>query len=337
MKNKKNLGRSLLFSIAFIFFLLGCNSKDKDRLIEKHDDFLSITCTTYIQPDKEDMLTTIYQYAPNTGEVKEIYNFSYTTQYPLGVFSSNDKVVYYTKRDDSKRDQIFSYNVENKEETQLTTNLRAVNQIIPTKEKVFFVASIDRVLRLGMLDKQSGIISYWGDEDTNVETIAINPNTEHIYISAFSYSKNREVLEKQFISDENKYTMPLFSVYETNYSFTDTRKFLSGHAWIKILMVNMKENKLIAIYDKEYNSDEKSKAVAIDVNSQENEEFNLPPERMNVDGASFSVDGKGLYVTSVVNDKRGVYYYDFKSKEYTKVFISEDGFMNNFQLVLNSQ
>ncbi|WP_151736889.1 hypothetical protein [Paenibacillus tengchongensis] len=283
------------------------------------------------------MLTTIYQYAPKTGEVTEIYNFPYTTQYPLGVYDSKDKAVYYTKKDKNNRDQIFRYHTETKEEVQLTTNLRAVNQIIPAEEKVFFVASTDKVLRLGMLDKQSGVISYWGDEDTNVETIAINPETEHIYISAFSYSQDREVIEKQFLSDENNYSMPLFSVYETDYSFKDTSNFLSVHAWIKILMVNLKDNKTIAIYDKEYNSEELSKAVAIDIRSQEIEEFKLPPERMLVDGANFSADGKGLYVTSIVNDQRGIYYYDFESKEYTTVFISKDGFINNFQYISSVQ
>lgn len=335
MKNKSILLRGILISILFMVLLIGCNSNS--RIEEQPNEALSITCTTYIQPDKEEMLTTIYQYVPKTGEVTEIYNFPYTTQYPLGVFSSKDKAVYYTKKDEANKDQIFSYHTETKEEVQLTTNLRAVNQIIPTKEKIFFVASIDKVLRLGVLDKRSGIISYWGDEDTNVETIAINPKTEHIYVSAFSYSQDREVIEKQFLSDENNYSMPLFSVYETDYSFKDTHKLFSVHAWIKILMVNMMDNKTIAIYDKEYNSEENSKAVAIDSSSQEIEEFKLPPERMLVDGANFSANGKGLYVTSIVNDKRGVYYYDFQSKEYTTVFISKDGFINNFQFISSAQ
>ena len=335
MKNKLFLAKGILLTVVFVLLLVGCNSKNS--LIQQNDDYISITRTTYIQPDTDEMTTAIYQYALKTGELTEIFNFPYTAQYPLGVFSSNDKVVYYTKTDDNKHDQIFSYNIETKEETKLTTNLRAVNQIIPTKEKVFFIASLNRVLRLGMLDKQSGVISYWGDEDTNVETITINPDTEKIYISAFSYSQDREVIEKQFVSDENKYTMPLFSVYETDFEFTDTQQIFSEHAWIKILMVNRIDNKIIAIYDKEYNSEEKSKAVSINASSHELEEFILPPERMQVDGASFSVDGKGLYVTSVLNDKRGIYYYDFESKEYTPVFISEDGFINNFQLILNDQ
>ncbi|WIV17768.1 hypothetical protein QPK24_15240 [Paenibacillus polygoni] len=334
MRNKL-LAKGLLLTVVLILLLVGCNSKN--NLIEQNDDYLSITTTTYIQPDSDEVTTSISKYTPKTKERTEIFNFPYTSEYPLGVFSSNDKVVYYTKTDGNKHDQIFSYNLETKEETKLTTNLRAVNQIIPTKEKVFFIAASNRVLRLGMLDKQSGVISYWGDEDTNVETITINPDTEKIYISAFSYSQDREVIEKQFVSDENKYSMPLFSIYETDFKFTDTQQLFSEHAWIRILMVNRIDNKIIAIYDKEYNSGEKSKAVSINASSHEVEEFILPPERMQVDGASFSVDGKGLYVTSVINDKRGIYYYDFESKEYTPVFISEDGFINNFQLILSNQ
>lgn len=331
MKNKSFiiLGISAL---VLVFLLVGCSSKSN------LDDSISIISTTYIQPDTDKMTTSVHQYIPRTGEVTEIYKFPYTSQYPLGVFSTNDQAVYYTKRDDNNRDQIFRCDVKTKEEVQLTSDLRAVNQIIPTEKKVYFVASSkDQVLRLGMLDKHSGVISYWGDEDTNVETITIDPKTEHIYISAFSYSQDREVIEKQFISDENKYSMPLFSVYETDYLFSKTQKLFSKNAWIRILVVNMIDNKLIAIYDKEYNSEEKSKAVAIDINSHEVEEFILPPERMQVDGASFSVDGKGLYVISVINDKRGIYYYNFDSKEYSPIFISEDEFINNFQFVSSIQ
>lgn len=319
--------KNILLIISCMLLLVSCRNSN--------NDYISIACTTYDQPNTENMTTTIYQYIPKTGKATEIFSFPYTSQYPLGVFDSHSNTVYYTKRDTLNHDQIFSVNLKTKDSVQLTTNLRAVNQIVPTKDKVFFVASIDRVLRLGVIDKNSGIISYWGDEDTNIETITINPNTEKIYISSFSYKKDREEIENQFISDEYSYSVPLFSISETDYSFMNTNLIMSGHAWIRLLMVNPSNDNLIAIYDKEYNSEEDSRAVSINTASYEIEEFALPPERMQVDGGSFSADGNGVYVLSAINDERGVYYFDFINKEYTPIFISENGFVNNFQSFLN--
>ena len=319
--------KDILLIISCILLLVSCNNLN--------NDYISITCTTYDQLNTENMTTTIYQYIPKTGKTTEVFSFPYTSQYPLGVFDSHSNTVYYTKRDNLNHDQIFSFNLKTKESTQLTNNLRAVNQIVPTKDKIFFVASINRVLRLGAIDKNSGTVSYWGDEDTNVETITINPSTEKIYVSFFSYKEDREAIENQFVSDEYSYSVPLFSISETDYSFMNTNLIMSGHAWIRLLMIDPTNNNLIAIYDKEYNSEEDSMAVSINTTSYEIKEFILPPERMQVDGGCFSTDGNGVYVLSVINDERGIYYFDFTAKEYIPIFISENGFVNNFQSFLN--
>ena len=55
---------------------------------------------------------------------------------------------------------------------------------------------------------------------------------------------------------------------------------------------------------------------------------------MQVDGGSFSKNGKGLYVISVLNNQRGIYYYDLLTGEYTEIFTTEDAFINNFQFIL---
>ena len=323
------IGIILMITLA-IFLLTGCND---GPILNASTDYLSITSTTYIDPNTEEMTTSIHKYIPSTGELNKVFSFPYTSQYPLGVLSSYDNTVYYTKRDSSNRDQIYSYNLDTNEEVQLTTELRAVNQIIPTSDKIFFIASLDRVLRLGVLDKMNNIISYWGDEDTNVETMVINPNNQKIYLSVFSYSKDRENIENQFISGENQYKMPLFSIYETDYTFTETKEMFSACVWIRNLLVNFTNNSVVAIYDEYYNSDEVSKAIAIDTSSDTIEDFDLPPQRMQVDGGSFSKDGEGLYVISEIGDKRGIYYYNFVTKEYTPIFITEDEFVNNFLFI----
>lgn len=322
---KKN--REIIIVLVLITFILASCSK-------KSSDYISITLTTYNQGDTEEMTTSIYSYSIKDKETKKIFDFPFTAQYPLGVFSEEDNSVYFTKRDNLQHDQVFLYNLDEDKEYQLTTDLRAVNQIVPTKETVFFVASAtDQVLRLGALNKDSQYISYWGDKDINVETITLNPVTQKIYISGFSYSEDRENIEKQFVSDDNVYSMPLFTIYETDYNFTEAKELFSTNSWIRLLLMNKIDNNLVAVYDKEYNSFEPSESVTINLETSEIKKFRLPKDRIQVDGGGFSSDGKEIYGTFVLDDQRGIYSYEIDSKKYSPIFSSEDGFINNFQIM----
>lgn len=325
IKNNSKLGK-LILMILIMAILASCSNSGSD--------YISITLTSYNQDDTGEMTTSIYQYSIQDKETKKIFDFPNTTQYPLGVFSEKDNSVYFTKRDSQKHDQIFQYNLSDDKEFQLTTELRATNQIIPTKETIFFVASTtDQVLRLGSINKDSQSIRYWGDKDINVETITLNPETQKIYISGFSYSEDRENIEKQFVSDDNVYSMPLFVVYETDFNFKETKELFSTNSWIRLLLMNKSNNNLVAVYDKEYNSPDPSKAVTINLETGETKDFKLPKERVQVDGGGFSSDGKEMYGTFILDDQRGIYLYEVDSQKYSPIFSSKDGFINNFQII----
>ncbi len=327
MKKKGEIDIALLIVIILITaILVSCSKIDSD--------YMSITLTSYNQEDTEEMTTSIYQYSLQDKETKKIFDFPSTTQYPLGVFSEKDKSVYFTKRDSQEHDQIFQYKLSDEKEYQLTTDLRAINQIIPTKETLFFVASsTDKVLRLGSFNKDNQSVRYWGDEDINVETITLNPETQKIYISGFSYSEDRENIEKQFVSDDYVYTTPIFVVYETDFNFKETKELFSTDSWIRLLLMNKSNNNLVAVYDKEYNSPDPSKAVTINLETGETKDFKLPKERVQVDGGGFSSDGKEMYGTFILDDQRGIYSYEVDSQKYSPIFSSKVGFINNFQII----
>ena len=198
----------------------------------KFNDYLSITCTTCTNSDDEEMITTLLEYIPEKDTVVKKFDFKYTTQYPLGNIDKKNNTVYYTQRDDKQHDQIYSCNLQTKEETQLTTNLKAVNQIIPTDKQVFFVGSSDNdALRLGSIDKASKSIQYWGNPDLNVETITVNYKTKKIYIAAFSYAADRQALASQFDTSNSTYTIPLYTLYETDFALKNTKQIVSNHVW----------------------------------------------------------------------------------------------------------
>lgn len=325
IKESNNIVKMIVM-ILITAILTSCSNSDSD--------YISITLTTYNKDDTEEMTTSIYQYSLQDKETKKIFDFPYTAQYPLGVFSEKDNSVYFTKRDNQKRDQIFQYKLGVDKEYQLTSDLRAINQIIPTKEALFFVASIaDNVLRLGSYNKDNQSVRYWGDEDINVETITLNPETQKIYISGFSYSADRGNIEKQFVSDDNVYSTPLFVVYETDFNFKETKELFSTDSWIRLLLMNKSNNSLVAIYDKEYNSPDPSKAVTINLETGETKDYKLPKERVQVDGGGFSSDGKEMYGTFILEDQRGIYSYEVDSQKYSPIFSSKDGFINNFQII----
>lgn len=326
MTKKINKIGKVILLLSILLTLVSCNNSS--------EDYISISCTTYNEENTELMTTSIYKYLIKDGKTEEIFNFPYTTQYPLGVFSQADNSVYFSKRDASNHDQIFVHDLSSNKEYQLTNTLRAVNQIIPTKESIFFVASsTDKVLRLGSIDKKTMQIRYWGDEDINVETIDLNPVTQKIYISGFSSSKDKENIAKQFISDENVYSMPLFVIYETDYGFNETTVLFAKHSWIRLLLMNISNDSLLAIYDKEYNSPEPSESIVINLKTKDIQNFELPKERLQVDGGGFSPNGKKIYGIFAPNDQRGIYSYDLDDSTYNEIFTSKDGFINNFQII----
>lgn len=322
--------KSLLLTVLL---LLPVAYQHSTSAFSSKNDYLSITCTPYHTDCEGVWNSLIYQYIPRTHALTEVYRFPLTAQYPLGVLHAYDRTLYYTKQDTSKCDQIFSYNLDTKEESQLTHQLFAVNYIIPTESHLFFVATDTGVLRLGAIAQKTHAISYWGDEDTNIETIALDPLTQKIYISTFSYSEDRKNIEAQFTTEPLPYILPIYTVYETDYAFESTKALVSKQDWIRLLLIHPTDHALIVVYDKEHNSSAPSKALSINLDTYEITPFNLPPKRLQQGGAYFSSDASGIYSLSSVDDKRGIYFYDLKTQRYTPIFICTDGFINNFQLL----
>ena len=143
----------------------------------------------YEEPNNNsDMYTQIYFYDTQTKETKKVFQFNYTSQYPLGVYDAFDNIVYYTKRvndETYKGDQIFKYNIEEDKEEQLTTDLFAVNYIL-------------------------------------------NQGKGNLYVSAYSNEEMEYNLQNQKdIPGVMSFVMPRHTVYETDFNFSSTRELFS--------------------------------------------------------------------------------------------------------------
>lgn len=334
-------------TIYLLFGIYGCNSLqdnlNDDPNIENTaniidpSEYITMTVTKYEDPNlgaDGDMLSTIILLEPSSKETKEVFSFPYTTQYPLGYYDKIENTVYYTKRittGEGYGDQIFSYDLNIKKEIQLTDDLFAVNYILSEGDSVFFVAvkKKEPVLLLGNYNKITGETTYWrNDGDTSVETLVLDRINKRIFISAFSEDEKRQNIIQYTIDN---FIMPKYTVYETDFDFSYTKEIHKENMWIRMLLYN--DSNLIAVCDGKYNQNKPSEYKYIKLDSQKSFVFEEPPYRLQRGEAGFSLDKRGLYTISEVDDQRGIFYWNFTDKIYKQLFVYEDGFINNMQPV----
>lgn len=274
------------------------------------------------------MTTTVYIYDINKKDIADFYSFPYDTQYPLGIYDKETDRLYFTQSANGG-DQVFYYDIAQKETVQLTDSLFAVNHILPYGNRVFVVVApqSSRSIILGCIDTDSKEISYWmNDGDTNVETIYLDRMSEKIYISAYS-SKQKDYNKENQGNDGM--IMPDGILYETTTEFKDTREIYRLEEHIIRCILKNKTKVLVGLRRKI--DDKQIKSAYIDINTLEVEDF-LLPSAMERGGSAFSSDGEGIYLLASPDDyERGIYYYSIREQTYTPVFVPDtSGFINSF-------
>jgi len=306
------------------------NNTDVKATESEITPYLSINYTTFDNGSNEDngMTTTAYIYDLNQKEVVDFYAFPYDTQYPLGIFDKGTNRLYFSQDADGG-DQIFMYDIDTEETTQLTTDLFAVNYIFPYGETIFFVTNPKdeyHRLKLGSLDVSSREITYWKDDgDTNVETLYLDRINKKIYVSAYSLEERDYNLRNQ---GNNGSINPEGILYETDTEFNSTRELYRREE--HVMRFVLKHNNMVLTALQRTIDDKRLKSAYINIDTLEVSDFNLPDGIQRGEPA-FSADGKGIYMLTVVDDKRGIYYCDLDTGDLTEVFVPEgNGFINSF-------
>lgn len=311
-------------------------SSEMDYIEEKSSgSYLSICYTTYDDGEgpENGMTTTVYAYDI---ELKEVisYSFPYSTQYPLGVIDKELNRLYFCQSSGAG-DQVFMYDMDIGVFTQLTTDLNAVNYIIPCGEKVYCVVNprgADEYARLKLvsIDINTLEMDVWLDDgDTNVETLCLDRSNGKIYISAYSCSQHIYNLRNQ--TGNEGMINPEGTIYETDLDFSTTRKIYSNEDHIARYILNH-DNMVLAVLQWRPNRMPYQKAY-IDVDTLEVSEFDIP-DIMQRGEPAFTKDGTGIYMLTVVDDNRGIYLYDIESGSLTEIFTPMgDGFINSFMFI----
>ncbi|MFD1776958.1 hypothetical protein [Paenibacillus rhizophilus] len=158
---KKEL-KSLICLLMLAILLISCSSKDAGleptstaipsgevKSTAPTADYITMTYSEYSTTDENGAIKTqILSYDTATKEMKKVFEFDYTAQYPLGFYDKPNQLLYYTQRvntDKDYGDQIFVRDLSSNKSNQLTNNLYAVNYIIPSGDQLFFVANVKGV------------------------------------------------------------------------------------------------------------------------------------------------------------------------------------------------
>ena len=119
-----------MFFLMAVLFCTACGSKKTQ--------YLSIAVTSYndnISPENG-MTINVLKYDFKNDPVI-VGSVPYTSQYPLAVYDESDNCIYYSaKSSGTKGDQLWQYNIETKEEKQLTDSLFAINSLRDRKSVV---------------------------------------------------------------------------------------------------------------------------------------------------------------------------------------------------------
>lgn len=333
--------RKVLLLLAICVLTLdfsACNPSSKDSTVSS--EYISITYSDQATDKTDDKITTqIWNYDCSTRENEKVFEFEYTSQYPLGSYDRKDQLVYYTKRvgDDKKHgDQIFVTDLLSNVETQLTDNLFAVNYIIPAQGEVFFAARPEgsNVMKLGSIDKRTSTISYWGDDDTNIEAVTVDTHKEKVFIASYSMTEMSYNLAHQDgpVGKDNM-KLPKYTVFETDYSLQNTRELFSEYMWIRTLMTD--GNDLVALCDKKFNDPAPSTLDYYNLRTNAKVQKDWGAERMQVGDANYSSDGKRIYAISSIDNSRGLYECNLETMKFTPLVVCDAGFINNIQIVRN--
>lgn len=279
---------------------------------------------------------------------KELFNHV-NTGFPTGSLSKDKKYLYYTYRTPEPLYHLYKLDIKSDE--------KIGNEIIiPDFDMDLLEVSDDRIYMRGVqlddpyrrnfniavYDLQSGKINIWNKEekDLSINDFDYNPDTQKLYVVEKSLT--------EFTSTRWP-NMPTYKIVEFDKDGNRLRELFEMNMFIYNISVSKDGDKglfLGATYPKSktprppvpriYIVDFKTSKVETILESDKNFYLKDP---------IFAPDEKGFYFLAITPESRyvtddsgeglwtrGVYYYDFETKEMTKIFMKDDGVVRNINI-----
>ena len=187
------------------------------------EEKIGFSVTQTLMTENEDKLTTSIVFVEN-GMAETVFNFNMTSQYPLGIFDKINNSVFFIQNDDKGNDQFYLYTIDNKEVSQLTDSLYAVNNIFPTQNGAFLCAVDDYY-----------VSPFYYDSNSDRIIKCINDDKFNAYAAAYCHEKNM-LLVSGFDGDEDYAKTEKYNESETPvpYSVKNTVYLVSADSKKKV-------------------------------------------------------------------------------------------------------
>ncbi|MEK5645924.1 MULTISPECIES: hypothetical protein [Paenibacillus] len=302
--------------------------------------YLSITYTQYVngKDTNDGMVMRSMIYDTHTKEIKKLGDIPYTSQSPLSVVSRSENKLYYSADVGRDGDQLFSYDLNTKKESQLTKNLFAINYIVPINPKgsLVMAAAIKPGgnLKTIFLDKNEGSMKVLHDKDTDTNTwcVAYNQKKESIYTA--EYSKEAQFQARELAWKQKKVLVPPdYTIKEIN-TKTLQERIVIRLIHEQVISLSSSDDQLFIVTSPYYNNGHIEYSL-VDIQSGKRTKLKLPI--LTGSSAAITQDQQGLFYLGGPTDKdqRGIYLFDFKTQKSVPVFNQADGFINEFSLIGN--
>ncbi|WP_366294100.1 hypothetical protein [Paenibacillus sp. AN1007] len=341
---------STFFLIAAFSLMLisGCGSSEnsaaspppqiKPSAAQTHE-YLSITNTEYVnETDQSDGMTmNVYTYDLQTKALTKMTDLPYNSQYPLTVVSLADNTTYYSGTGQNKGDELFAYDMKTHQVKQLSSNLFAVNAIIPNvAEHTLMLAAVkqgERPVKVMFLDQdtQELTVLHEQDSDTTTWDIAYDPKAGKAYAIQYSEEEQYQQMEK---SNQTQKPMvpPRHTIIEIDPETKQTRKIFELQDE-QILTLSARGDQLL-IATAKYINKRPIRYSLVDVKTGKRQELKLPIKASSE--LFLNNEGDGFYFLGEKGNgssERGIYFYHMQSKKIETIFLQNKGFINNFMLL----
>ena len=238
-------------------------------------------------------------------------------------------------------------NLKNKKIEQITTEVEAVNFLIPVGDKLFFIASRfgNFNLELGYYDMKTKKIWFsnqFDHTDIMVESLNYNAQNSRLYAVTYSLLENKERLD-DFYSKQGKdstayFIRPKRTVYEFDINGIITRKLgFLDELEVNTFVVSTDGNK--ALVGCINSKDEKRQVLMIDdINKLDSYSKITELENVNAKNLYFSPDNKGIYFCAFTDKDNNsekhpsnwLMYYDFETHKLERKYTLKNGYISNF-------
>ncbi|WP_166245446.1 hypothetical protein [Paenibacillus turpanensis] len=352
-----------ILSIVIIILLTACkdqavsqmgkgplepNTNSYEETVSKTEEngtpYLSITMT-----DKQ-LQNHYYYYDLSKKSLEEAAVTKDTAQYPLGALDRKHNLLFYSEKVSTGGDQLMMLDLKTGEKKQLTTELFAINSIIPIweHEKVI-LAAVDKVksaVQIYGYDHQSGKLTNWfpsDNDDTSVESLHYHASTGKLYAVLFSDQERDKLTDKANLAKAADVKASPHWVME--YDMQGKALGEVYRADEKISFFVLSQDKKFALIRSAPTVFQAKKIYVYDMGSGSKQELDSKG-LSSIQFASFSPnpDQEGFYFTGIVHSMEepgkitggppnSLYFYELKSGKISRIFGQDSMYINNFILL----